>query len=78
MPKQTAGDNLNSDENVSHVYHHNDDPGPKVAIKVEKNSKGYNWEITVSNCHSVDEALHFQDDAVAKKQEKYGAVIPAQ
>lgn len=46
-----------------HVYHHNISDGPKVNVKVEKNSRGYNFEVTVTGAPSVDEALAIVRDA---------------
>lgn len=39
-----------------HIYHHND-ADPRIAMKVEKNTKGYNWEVSVSGAKTVEEAL---------------------
>ena len=29
-----------------HVYHHYDNDGARINVKVEKNTKGYNYEAT--------------------------------
>jgi len=31
-----------------HHYHHMDKPEPRVAVKLEKNSRGNNWELSYS------------------------------
>lgn len=53
-------------EKTSHVYHHNISDGPKVNVKVEKNSRGFNYEVTVTGAANVDEALAILKDAEAK------------
>lgn len=55
-----------------HVYHHNVSDGPKVNVKVEKNSRGYNFEVTVTGASSVDEALKVVVDAETKLKAAYG------
>ena len=57
-----------------HVYHHTVNDGPKVNLKVEKNSRGYNYEVTVSGASSTDEAMAITKDAEAKLAAQYGAV----
>lgn len=64
--------------NEQHIYHHNEDTGPRIAIKIERNSKSINWEVNVSNCHSVDEAMAIQTEAQEKLRAQYkleGVVI---
>lgn len=39
-----------------HLYHHNDQD-PRISMKIEKNSKGYNWECSVSGAKTVEEAI---------------------
>jgi len=48
--------------NEVHHYHHNDDSGPRVNAKVERNSKGYNWEATVTGATSVKQAITMLKD----------------
>jgi hypothetical protein len=55
----------------NHQYHHFDNDGPRVSVKVEKNSKGYNYEAHVSGCKTVDEAMALLNDAVAKLKAAY-------
>ncbi len=52
------------------VYHHNDDR-PRLSIKVEKNSKGFNWEISVSNCTSLDQAFDYLDNMDYEMRQRY-------
>lgn len=52
------------------IYHHNDDKA-KVNVKVEKNSRGYNWEVTVTGSTSIDEALSLINEAEMKLSAKY-------
>lgn len=58
-----------------HVYHHSDNDGPKVYVKVEKNSKGYNWEATVTGVRSVDEALDMLQEAETGLKAMYGEAV---
>lgn len=44
----------------------------KINVKIEKNSKGYNWEVTVTNADTVDEALEIIHDADQKLRQQYG------
>lgn len=38
-----------------HHYHHRDNDGPKVSVKLERNSKGFNYEISVTGARDVVE-----------------------
>lgn len=40
---------------VHHYYHRNDQPPPTWSGKVEKNTKGHNWEVTVNGARSLEE-----------------------
>jgi hypothetical protein len=60
-----------SDE--QHVYYHNDNDGPRVNVKVVQNTKGFNYEVTVMNAMSVEEAMKILVDAQTQLAEKYGA-----
>lgn len=52
-----------------HSYvHHIQDSGYRVNVKMEKNSRGFNYEITVTNASSVDEAIALATDAKAKME----------
>jgi hypothetical protein len=54
-----------------HIYTHNDSDGPRVSVKVEKNSKGFNYEAHVQGCKTVEEAIDLLNLAVVKLTESY-------
>ncbi len=54
-----------------HVYHHLGDDGPKVAVKLGKTPTGYNWEVAVSGCPTVNQALELLAEAAQKMQTTY-------
>lgn len=56
---------------IQHVYNHYDGE-LKVNIKLERNSKGYNWEVTVTQAKSPDEALQIIAQTEEKLKSKYG------
>lgn len=58
---------------VQHHVHTWTDQGPKVDIKAERNSRGYNWEIKVSGAKTTDEALAILADADAKLKAQFAA-----
>jgi hypothetical protein len=55
-----------------HVYHHSAQDGPHIAVKVEKNTKGYNFEASITNAASVDQALALVDELITRLQAQYG------
>lgn len=55
-----------------HVYHHSAADGPRVNVKVEKNTRGYNFEATVLNAATPDEALALLRQTVAALEAEYG------
>ena len=72
-------DDLDNDEFVDdedckmeeqHVYHHNDNV-PTVNVKVEKNSRGFNYSATVEGARSVEEAMGLLETAMKQLSEKY-------
>lgn len=63
---------LSSENKELHVYHHSDNDGAKVSVKAEKNTKGYNWEISVSGASSVEEAMAKLKDAESQLKAEYG------
>ena len=63
---------MNQIRNAQHVYHHSADEGAKINAKVERNSKGYNWEVTVTGASSPDEALALIEEAEAKLKARFG------
>jgi len=57
--------------NEQHLYHHNDGR-IKINVSIERNTKGYNWSIDVSNAATVDEAIAQLEDGRAKLAALYG------
>ncbi|MFZ2992607.1 MAG: hypothetical protein WA061_02720 [Microgenomates group bacterium] len=57
---------------VQHVYNHEDTLEPRINIKVEKNSKGFNYDVTVTEAKSVDEAMELVKDAIKKLKIEFG------
>lgn len=56
---------------VLHVVHaYGKSPEP-IRVKVEKNSKGYNWEISVTGA-DLDDIFRKIDTAEERLQQKYG------
>jgi hypothetical protein len=60
-----------------HVYHHND-ATPRIDMKVERNSRGYNFEAKVAGAASVDEAMALIEKATSALQARYGKPETAQ
>jgi len=44
-------------ENDQHVYHHYTNDVLKISAKVEKNTKGFNYEASVTGATTVDQAM---------------------
>jgi len=65
------------DPNEQHVYHHSDSDGARINVKVEKNTKGFNYEATITGAKTVDEAIALLKDAEGKLQAAYGSPQPA-
>jgi hypothetical protein len=57
--------------NTQHVMHHNDNT-PRVSAKAEKNTKGYNWEASVTGAATVEEALELLQKLTESLQRVYG------
>lgn len=55
-----------------HIYHHNDNDGPRINVKVEKNTKGFNYEATVTGAKSVKEAVDLLKEAQSELQKIFG------
>lgn len=60
------------EEQAQHIFHHYDDAGPRVAVKVERNSRGHNWEATVTGAHTVHEAMTLLRTAETELRLTYG------
>lgn len=54
-----------------HIYHHYDNDGARISVKVEKNSRGFNYEASVSGAKTVDEAIALLGDAQKKLEAAY-------
>ena len=50
-----------------------DSDGARINVKVEKNSKGYNWEATVTGAKTVEEAVTLLKQAEAELLKNFGA-----
>ena len=55
-----------------HIYHHSDQDGLRIAVKLEKNTKGFNYEASVSGAKTVAEAIMTLDMAKKDLEAKYG------
>ena len=44
-------------DNEAHVYHHSEPVKARVSLKVERNSRSINWEISVSDAATPEEAI---------------------
>jgi hypothetical protein len=62
---------METDAQVIRVVHESNGPA-KINVKVEKNTKGYNYEATVTGGHSVAEAMAILREAMTKLAEEYG------
>jgi hypothetical protein len=56
-----------------HIYHHSDSDGVRINVKVEKNTKGFNYEATITGAKTVEEAMTALKSAQSALEEKYGA-----
>jgi hypothetical protein len=56
-----------------HIYHHNDSDGVRINVKVEKNTKGFNYEATVTGAKTVEEAMTTLKSAQSALEAQYGA-----
>jgi hypothetical protein len=55
-----------------HIYHHHASDGPRVTMKLEKNSRGHNWEVSVSGAKTVEEALALLNQGNEELKKAYG------
>lgn len=55
-----------------HIYHHSDNDGARINVKVEKNTKGFNYEATVTGAKTVEEAMSLLQEAQKKLEATYG------
>lgn len=54
-----------------HVVHHYEAAPRKVSIKLDRNSRGYTWEVSYA-CDTLDEALTVIREANARLEAEYG------
>ena len=59
--------------NEQHTYVHNVPAEPTINVKVEKNSRGFNYEVTVVGASSVAQAMSLIQDAELKLKAEYGS-----
>ena len=55
-----------------HIYHHSDNDGARINVKVEKNTRGFNYEATVTGAKTVAEALALLSETIRELQTTYG------
>jgi hypothetical protein len=55
-----------------HIFHHYDSDAVRINVKVEKNSRGYNYEATITGAKSVAEAILTLDSARKELDALYG------
>ena len=58
--------------NTTYVIHKTFDSGPRLNVKIEKNTKGFNYEATVTGAKTVEEAMHILETAEQQLRQKYG------
>lgn len=55
-----------------HVFNHYDQAAPRINVKAEKNSKGFNYEATVTGAETVEQAMGLLRQAVQALESEYG------
>jgi hypothetical protein len=60
---------------AQHVVHSWADSGPKLSLKAEKNSKGYNWEVSISSAKDVDEAMRMLAETDARLKTQFASPV---
>lgn len=66
-----TGDPIAGLERQQHVYHHND-ATPRIDMKVERNSRGFNYEAKVAGATSVEQAIGLLGEAETALRKRYG------
>jgi hypothetical protein len=61
--------------NDLHVWNHRADDAARVSVKAERNSKGWNYEASVSGARTVEEAMALLQDATTKLQAAYNSAV---
>jgi len=54
-----------------HHFHHNDLRNPTISVKIERNTKGYNFEVNIAGANSTPEALQLLDTMVMELEQRY-------
>jgi hypothetical protein len=60
------------EEQIQRIFHHYDNDGVRISAKVEKNTKGFNYEATVSGAQTVKEAMATLKEAQLELEKTYG------
>lgn len=58
--------------NEQHIYHHYDNDGVRITVKAERNSRGVNYEASVSGAKTVEEAMSALKSAQQELELTYG------
>ena len=58
-------------DRIDHFYH-GLSGGPKVNVKISRNSRGVNWEVTIIGAEDVKEAMKLIDEAEDLLHQRYG------
>jgi hypothetical protein len=53
------------------VLHQWVDNGPRVSLKAEKNTRGFNYEISISGCSNVEEAMKLLREARKQLEKEF-------
>lgn len=55
-----------------HIFHHSDTDGVRVNMSIEKNSRGFNYSVTVVGAKTVEEGMRALQEAEAALKAEYG------
>ncbi len=60
------------ENDIHHYHHHENAPAPlKVNAKVEQNSRGINYEVTVTSASSPEEAARLAREAMQRLKAEF-------
>jgi len=59
-------------ETEQHIYNHFLNDHVRVSVRVEKNSRGYTYEVNVTGAEGVQQAIDLLDDAMRELRVRYG------
>jgi hypothetical protein len=54
-----------------HIYHHSDSDGTRINVKAVRNSRGFNYEATVTGAKTVEEAMAILVDATKRLEASF-------